>query len=305
MKWFQIKERSAGKKRLLLCWYIYKFLGKKIVKAIAYCVALVTFILNKDLRSYTSKYFEILYDYTNDSKYKPTFQNGLKNVLSYAFALVDKMEVFTNRYDAKKITFAVKEDKESLFGDLSKGKGVFFICNHIGNVEVLRALFNDPEIVSKPSISIFLQKKQCEIFNNFISSISEDFTQIKIYPIEDIDLSTAFEIKDNLDAGEIVFMAGDRMPVNNTQKMLTTKILDQNVSIPQGAFKFAKILDAPVYFITCLEQNNKYKVFIQKTTDSKNITKTQEEFAKFTTEMICIEPFQFYNFYDFFENYKK
>ena len=60
MKWFQIKERSAGKKRLLLSWYIYKLLGKRLVKVIAFCVAFLTFITNKDLRSYTNKYFKIL-----------------------------------------------------------------------------------------------------------------------------------------------------------------------------------------------------------------------------------------------------
>ena len=33
-KWFEMKEQAAGKKRLLLLWYIYKFLGKKTVKFI-------------------------------------------------------------------------------------------------------------------------------------------------------------------------------------------------------------------------------------------------------------------------------
>ena len=301
MKWFQIKERSAGKKRLLICWHVYRLLGKKLVKAIAYCVAMTTFILNKDLRSYTNKYFKILSNYMQNSNYKPTFQNGFKIVLSYAFALVDKMEVFSNRYDATKIAFASKEDEKALFDDLSKGNGIFFICNHVGNVEVLRALFSDSKIPSKPNISIFLQKKQCEIFNNFISSISKDFTQIRIYPIEEIDLSTAFEIKDNLNAGEVVFMAGDRMPVNETQKRLKVTILDSEVLIPQGAFKFAKALETTVYFISCIENNNKYDIYLQKATDCKDITKTQEEFASFTTEMITIAPYQFYNFYDFFE----
>ena len=304
MKWFQIKERSAGKKRLLLSWYIYKLLGKRLVKVIAFCVAFLTFITNKDLRSYTNKYFKILKDYTKDEQYKPSFKNGFKNVLSYAYSLIDKMEVFANRYDSKKISFAINQNKEELFNDLSKGTGIFFICNHIGNVEVLRTLFYSSEISIKPNLSIFLQKKQCEIFNNFINSISKDFGKIKVYPIEEIDLTTAFEIEDNLKAGEMVFMAGDRMPVNDTQKHLKVSLLNQNVLIPQGAFKFAKALDTTVYFISCLENNNKYDIYLQKATDCKDITKTQKEFADFTNKMICLAPYQFYNFYDFFEEEK-
>ena len=39
-KWFEMKEQAAGKKRLLLLWYIYKFLGKKTVKFIVFFVTL-------------------------------------------------------------------------------------------------------------------------------------------------------------------------------------------------------------------------------------------------------------------------
>ena len=35
-KWFEIKEQAAGRKRLLLLWYIYKFVGKKPVKFIVF-----------------------------------------------------------------------------------------------------------------------------------------------------------------------------------------------------------------------------------------------------------------------------
>ena len=302
MKWFQIKEKSAGTKRLLLCWFLYRLLGKKIVQLIAYFVALITFITNKDLCFYTSKYFKILEEYTKNKKYKPSFSNGFKNTLAYAYSLVDKMEIFTNRYDATRIYFIDKNDEEVLFNDLAKGNGVFFICNHVGNVEALRVLINNSNIPIKPDISVFLQKKQCEIFNNFVNTISEKSNKIKTYPIEEIDLTTAFEIKDNLNKGEIVFMAGDRMPVNDTQKRLEVSILNKKVLIPQGAFKFARALESTVYFISCVENKNKYEIYLQKATDSKNITKTQEEFASFTNKMIEIAPYQFYNFYDFFDN---
>ena len=40
-KWFEMKEQAAGKKRLLLLWYIYKFIGKKSVKFIVFFVTIL------------------------------------------------------------------------------------------------------------------------------------------------------------------------------------------------------------------------------------------------------------------------
>ena len=60
MEWFNIKEKSAGEKRLLISWYLYKLLGVNIVLVIAFFVAIVTFFTNKDLRNYSKKYFEVL-----------------------------------------------------------------------------------------------------------------------------------------------------------------------------------------------------------------------------------------------------
>ena len=69
MEWFNIKEKSAGEKRLILSWYLYKILGTRILLIIAFFVSLVTVITNKDLRQYSQKYFEALYEYTNDKKF--------------------------------------------------------------------------------------------------------------------------------------------------------------------------------------------------------------------------------------------
>ena len=68
LKWFQIKEKSAGKKRLLLCWYLYKLMGKSIASFIAFFVTLITFIVNKDLRYYSRKYFNTERGYSCSSQ---------------------------------------------------------------------------------------------------------------------------------------------------------------------------------------------------------------------------------------------
>lgn len=297
MQWFKIKEKSAGKKRLAITWFIYKNFGKSYVKMIAFFVSIFTILFNKDLRKYSAKYFDILYNYTNNKALKPTFYNTFKHCLNYSYSLVDKIGVFGNKFNHKDIEFENIGEKKELFNSLRKS-GVFFICNHIGNIEVLRSLFSCKEY-NISSVSIFLQKNHCKIFNDFISSINAKNEKIKIYPIEEIDVSNSIEIEEKLESGGAVFMAGDRIAASNKDKVIKTSFLNTYINLPEGVFKFAKIFESDIYYISCIKQNNKYIVYLKKATDKKEDC-LQKEFILFMEKMVRIAPFQFYHFCDYF-----
>ncbi|MBQ9245126.1 hypothetical protein IJ182_02535 [bacterium] len=302
MKWFNIKEKSAGKKRLILCWYLYNILGKKVVNIIAFFVALITFVKNKDIRIYSKKYLLVLQEFINNENYKPTNTNAFKNVLSYANSLVDKMEAFSGKYNSDNIIFDDNEEKERLFEKLHNKKGIFFICNHIGNIQMLRSLIEHKEYGKGITISIFLQANQCKIFNEFTEKLSERIDRLKVYPIEDIGIETAIELEEDIHNGGMCFMAGDRIPANNEYKTKQVKLLNKTVEFPIGVFKIAQILKSDIYFITCLKEGNKYKVYLKNPSDCNNIDDIINEFTIFTEDMIQKAPYQFYHFYDYFND---
>ena len=300
MKWFNIKEKAAGKKRLLVCWYLYNILGKRIVYIIAFFVVLITFISNKDIREYSKKYFKVLSEYTNNKKYLPTKINTFRNILSYAISLVDKMEVFADKYNSSDLIFENEEEKTHLIEKLSNKKGIFFICNHIGNVEVMRSLINKKHYNMATTISIFLQANQCKIFNDFTKQISKPVERLKVYPIEEIGIETAIELEENIKNGGICFMAGDRIPANNTNKIYNAILLNKSVEIPIGVFKIAQLMKSDIYFVSCIKEKEKYKVYLEKPSDYKNLNTIIQEYLDFTEKMILTAPYQFYHFYDYF-----
>ena len=108
MKWFQIKEQSAGKKRLILSLYLYKIFGKNILYLIAFFVSFTTFIIAAKVRSYSKKYFEITYPYL---KLEPTLLNQFKHIYSYAVSLVDKILVFCGDFDIDNIIFENEKEE--------------------------------------------------------------------------------------------------------------------------------------------------------------------------------------------------
>lgn len=294
-QWFEIKERSAGVKRLKLSFYLYKMFGRKPLEWIAWWVGLFTYLGSSNLRKCSNKYFQVLYEYTKDEKYKPSFVNGFRHVYAYALSLVDKIEVYSG---LAKFNFRIKNQK--LETDLKKG-GLFFIFTHVGNVEVMRAFIQNTE---HKKVNIFMQKKHCETFNNFINSLSDN-KDVKIFPVEEIGIETVIELKERLNNGEIVFMAGDRLSSSNTNKCYETDLLGKKISLPLGSLKFALMLEYPIYLISCIKTGKEFLVESEKfeadNKKSDNLAKLQEEFSRFLEKMTLFAPYQFYHFYDLFK----
>lgn len=311
-KWYQIQEKAAGEKRLMLLWYLYLFLGKNFVKVIAFFVSLFTFLFAKEMRNDILKNLEVIYLYAQKngvSLVNPNLLNSYRIVLNYAFSLVDKMEVFSGRYDASKISFASDEQKQYLYNDLTSKKGIFFICSHTGNIDALRAFLYGYTDIPKTDVNVFLSREQCKIFNSFVKKI-ELANPVNLLPVEDVDINTSVLLKDRLDAGEIVFIAGDRVSCGNSRISQKITFLGNDIDIPVGTFKLAQMMEAQIYFISALkEKNDKYKVYLQKfmldgevLTKKEFLLKMQEEYILFLQEVTLKDCLQFYNFYKLWHN---
>jgi predicted LPLAT superfamily acyltransferase len=208
------------------------------------------------------------------------------------------MEAFAGKYDNNNIHFIDNNTKQILFNQIKCKEGILFISSHIGNIDILKSFLTDNNSVKPTSISIFLQKEHCTTFNNFINSIGKNFDSLKIYPIEDIDLSTVSELDENLKKGGIAFIAGDRIAANNPDRSLEVSLLGRKILLPIGTFKFAQILKYNTYFISAIKNKKDYEIYMEKTDlqDEKLI----EKFTLFIEKIIMIAPYQFFHFYDIF-----
>lgn len=283
MKWYEVKERSAGEKRLILTYYIYKFFGKFPVKIIAFFVAMGTFFSSKDLREYSKKYFSIV-------GVKPNFGNIFRHFLSYALSLVDKIEVFGGKFEKKNI--AIQNVCAEFWRCREENRGAVCIFSHVGNIDVTRVLIGEEQ-----KISIVLSLEQAKIFRDFLGKISS-FKNVNLVPVEQIGVETVFELKDRVEKGEFVFIAGDRTSKNS--RNVEVEVCGQKVDFPLGTFKLAELLESPVFYLSCLKSKIGYDMIVKiaKNTSAKQMA---VEFSDFVTEQINQAPFQFYHFCEFFK----
>lgn len=284
--WFQLSESGAGEKRLILSFYLYKIFGKNILRIIAFFVVLITFFKAKDRRKASENFFRIL---------------GRKHILldswiqffNYGNSLVDKIISFLGDFN----------NKNFVYEDSDFETGVFYLTTHIGNVEILRSLLED---YKNTKVNVFLQANVCEIFRKFLNTF-EKKVALDTFPIEEIDLNTSILISEKLKQGENVFMAGDRISAQNTNKIYQKNFLGKKISLPLGVIRFALMLEAPIRFILCVKEGKKYKVIIEKfiptkTNKSEIIEELENKYVEFLEKYTLKYPHQFYNFFDIFEN---
>ena len=164
-QWYQVKEQSAGEKRLLFTWYLYKLFGKGALNAVTFIVTFFTFIFAKEIRGYSKKYLSVIEPYTG---LKPSLINQFRHFLSYSFTLADRVEIFSNNFDKNKLKFSTPAVKDEIYSYFEKDKKAFFLCSHVGNTEVMRTMFINNTENPNINVNIFLSKNQCKIFNGFI-----------------------------------------------------------------------------------------------------------------------------------------
>lgn len=297
-EWFKQKERAAGVKRLLLSWFIYKHFGVFPLRMIAFFAVLISFPSLKTQNRELNTYFKLLFEYTGDKKYKPSFSNVFKLLFNYANSLVDKIRCFSG--ENLKIVFENPSDEQLLDDLIFKKKGAFFITSHIGNIEIMMSELSS----SSPKVNIFMQQRQCETFNAFLKRISvKSFADI--IPVEQIDVGTSIETEERLQNGEFVFMAGDRVSAANTEACYYEKVLNADVKFPTGVIRFAQMMNSEIFFITCALEDGVYKIGLKRFERSfsarESVKKLQTEYVSFYLSAILKYPFQFYQFFRFFD----
>lgn len=287
--WFQLSEQGAGRKRLILTKYIYEIFGEIPVRIIAFFVAAAVFLTAKERRQASEKFFKIL------NKKFIIFHSFIQ-FLNYGNALVDKFISFLGKLDSDRFELSNPEVYN----------GAFFITTHVGNVEILRTLFQNKKLTHPNRVNVFLQASTCKRFNHFLNSL-ELKLNLDAFPVEEINADTSIMIADRLKNGEIVFMAGDRVASENTNKVYEADFLNHKVEFPVGVLRFALMMDVPVYFIVCVKAGKKFKVYTELFSSDKEkkndiLSDMQNAYVKFLEKYTLKYPHQFYNFYDLFKD---
>lgn len=306
--WSKMQERGTyfGMQILL---FVYRLFGRRILSFFLYPVVVYLYFSGGASKRASQQYLQRIVQYTATSA--PTSKTithvnhrlGIQHFYSFAQSAFDKIDAWMGRITVDDIVYG----QEHPFTELEKNKqGAIFIGSHLGNLEVCRALGHGR---SSKRINVLVFTHHAVEFNKVMNKINAD-SNVDLIQATHVGAELAIMLKERIDNGEILVIAGDRTSVNTPGRVIYSDFLGEPAAFSQGPFILASILDCPVYFLFCLKEGHKYRVIFEHVAQSikfarknreQQLSKVVSHFAQ-RLEHYCQQyPLQWFNFFDFWQ----
>ena len=313
--WSGNKEKSGSLWQMRLVFTLYKKIGFKGMRFFLHPITFFYYIFSPSTRKVSLSFLGKVHNINGYEK-RPGIKEIYKHIYSFSYSLIEKLAAWSGDMHSSGL-ITKSDDIQVLKDQLSNKKGAVIICSHLGNVEMLRAFANHErgEYIPQFGINSVVDFSVTSKFNLLLKEINPD-SMIHLINASAIDAATIITLQDRLQEGEIVVIAGDRTAKNNRMRSTEISFLGKQAYFPQGAFIMASLLDSPVYYMFAVRENDSdynssYEFHVYKAkTDFKTSRKNRKEKLQVVTqefvqhlESLCLaHPYQWYNFFDFWEN---
>ena len=298
---------------------LFRMLPVILLRLIAFPVGFFYFLFSKKTRAHSQAFLERVYVYQStagnclDRRGKKL--NSLLHFIAFALSLVEKVEAWGGKALFKRVHFC-DDDIGDLISRLEKGQGAVLISSHLGNMEFIRALagFNRTGVSREIPVNAIVDFNVTAHFNRMLQELNPK-SNTRLINAADLGADTMILLEERLARGELVVIAGDRTSSGKDSRNLSLPFLGKPAPFPFGPLFLAALLDAPVYAVFSLRQqdvslHSHYFLHIHKSSLSFECSRTEREsrireLASWFTSYLqfyCQEhPYQWYNFYDFWK----
>ena len=303
--WANIAERgSTFGMRILVS--AYRIGGRPLFRVCLFPVILVFFLVRGELRRASLYYLQRMRPYQG-ADWRPGWLLGFRHFWQFAESLIDKFAIWFGDIHREHVHIYGVELIDEL---LSEGRGAVLAISHLGNFEVISALSATHDNVR---LTVLHHTEHTKKFNQVLEQYS-DRSQIDFMQVTQLDAAVAIKLSEKVSCGELIALAADRIPVNNSSAVSACDFLDETASFPIGCYVLAHALQVPVICVFCIKQENTYNIYFE--TLSKPVSARGEKRAELINQAAqkyaallqayCVRaPLQWFNFYQFWRQEKE
>lgn len=300
--WAQMQERGIiwGMHALLK---IYLLFGRKILQIFLYPVVSYYWLVNSKGRQASSDYLQRVSAYLPAKRIQTGLFGSYRHFIGFANAIIDKLAAWSGDLSLQNVVY---RGRDAIMGHVEQGQGLLILGSHLGNMEVCRVI---AYLGKKVKVNVLVHTKHAEKFNTLLNHYAKGGA-MNLIQVTEMNAAIAMMLADRIEAGELVVIAADRIPVTGRDRVIRADFLGKAALFPQGPFILASLLKCPVYTLFCLKQRDKYLIYFDHFSDSLSFprkqrdTKIQRFAQKFADRLqtYCLqEPLQWFNFYDFWQ----
>lgn len=291
----------------------YRVLGPRGLRFIVYPAVFVFFLFSPETRRVSMEYLRR--EATYHRRPEPQRLDVYRHLVSFVFSMFEKIAAWSDDIDLTNIRFG-GDDVRELQNLLEDGRGAVLICAHIGNVELLRALATQQKtgVIREIGVTSIVDFGGTEEFNKLIRMINP-LSMIRLIGAASVGIETVLDLQRRLEEGELVAIAADRTAAENRDTVVRVPFLGADAPFPQGVFVLAGLLEAPVFFMfgvreRDLDPASPYVLHVSRARSALDgprkdryyrVRRVVEEYVDHLERLCRDHPFQWYNFFDFWD----
>jgi predicted LPLAT superfamily acyltransferase len=299
--WANLREGGTVRGILFLHW-INRVFGRAVFNVLLYPVT-VYFLLFKPLARRSSIEFlqahaQIYPDYWSRP---PGYRDVLRHFYAFGQSILDKALAWG--IPMQESEFAIANEQQ-LAAFMAKETGQLIIGSHLGNLEYCRGFV---QRYKKKTINALVYDQHSANFVNVMQSLYPE-SRIHIYQVSDLDIPLILNLKAKIEAGEWLFIAGDRIPLSGEARTVPVKFLQREAQFPIGPYMLAKVLQCEVQLMFSYRKQE--KVYFELVPFAQQVTLPRkdsdaalqayaQQYASALEQQCAKAPLQWFNFYPY------
>lgn len=297
--WAQIQE-SGTLLGIRFMFLVYRWFGRWLFGLLLYPVIAYFYLSKKVARQASEEFLTRVRQHGGLPQHESLRRQSFRHFLQFGRSLLDKLAAWTGAFRVADVTFHNREDFVHM---ASQGRGALAIVSHLGNIEVCRALADESRRVK---LNILVHTRHAENFNQMMNKLDKN-NYLNLIQVTEMSPATAIVLQEKLQAGEIVVIAGDRIPVNGGRQT-TANFLGAPALFPEGPYLLASVLQCPVYLMFCHRTASGYEMIFEHFADRIRLARGQrqhdlnqwvQKYADRLAHYALQFPLQWSNFYPF------
>lgn len=302
--------REAGTlSGLRFLWAIHRWFGRATLSVLLRPVVLYFVLFKGQARRASIEFLNTHWQhYPNQWQHKPSIIDTLRHFREFAESVVDKLMAWHLELDQNIFFIRDQETHKRLVEDK---RGQLIIGSHLGNIEYCRGFINR---YRTQTINVLLNDRHAQNFVDMMRRLNPE-SRVNVFQVDEFDITTILRFKEKIEAGEWIFIAGDRIPLSGVTRTASVQFLGRETQLPIGPYLLGRALGCPVKLMFAYKnyggKDNRLHFDIidfaeQIKLPARQKTEQLQRFAQqyaCELEKVCRQaPFQWFNFYPYWHN---
>lgn len=296
--WHTQQERSNPLTLQLIKWIALN-LGRPVARLLLYPITFYFLIFATEQRQASLLYLNRVLNR------KPSYLDVAKHIHCFASTILDRVYLLTGQFEKLEILFP-QENMPLKFSQ--QGTGCILLGSHVGSFEVLRSY----GVRKCPlPIKILMYEGHNPMIVKILYALNSNISEMVI-PLGAPD--SLLQVKDAVDAGSAVGMLGDRIMEMDSNKTGHCTLLDKDIELPVAPILIAASLKVPlIAFFGIYLGGNRYQIHFELLSEKITLDRNNrqqdldywlQQYANIMEKHIKQAPYNWFNFYDFWQEKK-